>query len=89
MRISKETTKQPTLFDLNLGEPSLTCLQQDPATCKHQIFGPSETIWPGEILARLTATCQSCGYIRGRYPGEWYQKITREEMRKYWPEKDE
>ncbi len=68
--MAKPRLTQPTLFSMEMPEPSMTAIKLDPAMCPHLIHLQSVTIWPGEDFERLTMTCQSCGRVRGRYPKE-------------------
>lgn len=38
--------------------------------CLHKVMEPTVTVWPGETCERLTMTCSSCGFVRGRFPKE-------------------
>lgn len=40
------------------------------AECRHPRVKRTTTVWPGETFERLTMTCEDCGRVRGRYPGE-------------------
>jgi hypothetical protein len=60
-------SKQPSLFDGLEEEPKP---KMDETLCLHLKELRTETVWPGEQKQRLTMTCDSCGRLRGRYPGE-------------------
>ena len=54
----------PSLFDvLDIEEA-----KADVANCKHPVERATETVWTGEKIIRCTWTCESCNYIRGRWP---------------------
>jgi hypothetical protein len=63
---------QGGLFDQDDEPPVAAAAPQpvDPATCRHRDERRSVTTWPGEDFERLTMTCEACGRVRGRYPGE-------------------
>ena len=43
---------------------------EDPKLCEHRRMRPTITKWPNDPDPRMTMTCLSCGYIRGRWPSE-------------------
>lgn len=56
-----------SLFDVLETE---TVKVEGAAACRHGRERRSETVWKGESCVRLTMTCETCGRIRGRFPGE-------------------
>jgi hypothetical protein len=54
------------LFDVIEKEEILEHLR----ICTHQHERRSLTVWPGQTCERMTMTCETCGQVRGRYPGE-------------------
>lgn len=69
--MAKRSPQGPSLFDV-IDEQVARETMQETGVCTHQRESPSETIWPGETWVRLTMTCDICGRVRGRYPGEPY-----------------
>lgn len=58
---------QSMLFDM-AAEPAITgkpLLHVDADVCPHICEEPTVTVWPGTLDERMTATCRSCGRVRG------------------------
>lgn len=64
--------KGPTLFDIIEQET----IKENPSSCIDFHKGqsnmrPTITVWSHVKDPRLTMTCMTCGYVRGRWPKEW------------------
>lgn len=65
-KTSAPRASAPSLFDVIAREEA----REHPEECRHARERRTETQWPEETFKRLTMTCEHCGRIRGRFPGE-------------------